>query len=226
MRIATDLRRPLALACAFAGVCAFVAPLARAETLYVIEQLVVSVNAAADGSGERVGQIKSGDSVELIERQDDQAHIRLPSGTEGWVKTSYLSESLPLHEQLAARTQDLEKVRKEKAQLETDLTAARKAASAATAAAAKNPPAAAAAPAPTPTAAPAVETPPLAASPAPDPASPGAPPLFPESTLMPSRPTWLWAVGCSIVSLGIGFALGWRLLDRRIRAKYGGLRIY
>jgi hypothetical protein len=44
--------------------------------------------------------------------------------------------------------------------------------------------------------------------------------------MMPSRPTWLWALGCSIVSLAIGFALGWRLLDRRIRAKYGGLRIY
>jgi len=28
------------------------------------------------------------------------------------------------------------------------------------------------------------------------------------------------------VSLGAGFALGWWVLDRRIRAKYGGLRIY
>jgi hypothetical protein len=222
VRVATHWRTPIAPALALAGLCALIAPAARAETLYVIEQLVVSVNAAADGSGERVGQIKSGDSVELIEQQDEQAHIRLPSGTEGWVKASYLSPSLPLHQQLEARTEELTKIRKEKAQLETDLAAAKKAASAA-AAAAKNPPPAAVAPA----AAPApVEAPPVT-TPAPDAAaSPGAPPLFQESSVMPSRPTWPWTVGCSIVALGLGFALGWWLLDRRIRAKYGGLRIY
>jgi hypothetical protein len=44
--------------------------------------------------------------------------------------------------------------------------------------------------------------------------------------MMPTRPTWLWALGSSLVALVIGFALGWRMLDRRIRAKYGGLRIY
>jgi hypothetical protein len=32
--------------------------------------------------------------------------------------------------------------------------------------------------------------------------------------------------GAVIIALGIGFAVGWRVLDRRIRAKYGGLRIY
>jgi len=209
------------------GVGVLVAAEVRAETLYVIEQLFVSVNATPDGSGERVGQIKSGDSVELIERQDEQAHIRLASGEEGWVKASYLSASLPLNKQLATRTEELEKVRKEKAQLETELAAAKKAASAA----ARNPTAASAAPAAAPTppaaapAAPATETrpPPNLVS---EPASPGAPPLFQESSMMPSRPTWLWALGCSSVALAIGFALGWRLLDRRIRAKYGGLRIY
>lgn len=226
MRIVTDFFRKVALA--FAGAGLLVGAQARAETLYVIEQLFVSVNAAPDGSGERVGQIKSGDPVELIERQDEQAHIRLSSGEEGWVKASYLSPNLPLNKQLATRTEELEKIRKEKTQLEADLAAARKAASAA-AAAARSAPAASATPAPTPSApAPAAAT--VDASPLPTPAaeaaSPGAPPLFPESSMMPSRPTWLWAVGCSIVSLAVGFALGWRLLDRRIRAKYGGLRIY
>jgi len=33
-------------------------------------------------------------------------------------------------------------------------------------------------------------------------------------------------VGSAAVSLGCGFLLGWRTLDRRIRRKYGGLRIY
>jgi SH3 domain protein len=199
------------------------APAAQAETMYVVEQLVVSVNSEADGSGERVDQIKSGESVELIERQEDQALIRLPSGQEGWVKASYLSTSLPLQQQLAARTEELERARKENSQLETDLATARRAASTAAAAAA----AAAKAPEPAPVAAPApadeAPTPPSTAT---ESNAQGAPPLFSEDPMMPRRPTWLWALGCSALSLGVGFALGWRLLDRRIRAKYGGLRIY
>jgi len=41
-----------------------------------------------------------------------------------------------------------------------------------------------------------------------------------------AQPSWLWVVACSLVALGLGFAAGWRVLDRRIRRKYGGLRIY
>jgi hypothetical protein len=33
-------------------------------------------------------------------------------------------------------------------------------------------------------------------------------------------------LGASVVALVVGFMLGWRTLDRRIRKKYGGLRIY
>jgi len=39
-------------------------------------------------------------------------------------------------------------------------------------------------------------------------------------------PVWLWILGSSAVTLCLGFILGWRTLDRRIRRKYGGLRIY
>jgi hypothetical protein len=40
------------------------------------------------------------------------------------------------------------------------------------------------------------------------------------------RPGWSWVWVGVLAGLGAGFALGWRVLDRRIRAKYGGLRIY
>jgi hypothetical protein len=36
----------------------------------------------------------------------------------------------------------------------------------------------------------------------------------------------LFAIAASVLTLIGGFALGWRVLDKRIRAKYGGLRIY
>jgi hypothetical protein len=205
---------------------ACVAPSVHAETLYVIEQLVVSVNAAPDGSGERIAQIKSGDRVELLGRQDDQAQVRLPSGQEGWVKASYLSGSLPLQQQLNARSEELERARKEKTQLEADLAAARRAASAANATST----AIAAAPSQAPAAmvreAAAPEAPAAPAAGMTESISQSAPPLFAANPLMPARPSWLWALGSSLIALVVGFALGWRVLDRRIRAKYGGLRIY
>ncbi len=195
-----------------------------AETQYVIEQLVVSVNAAADGSGDRIDQIKSGDRIEVLEKQGDQSRVRLPSGQEGWVRTSYLSVTPPMRDQLKTRTEELEKLRAEKTKLEADLATARKAASAAAASASA---ATAAAPAPA-----ASEPPPRASDPAPAPESastdtaPSNPPMFASDDLMPSRPSWFVAIAVSLLTLIGGFVLGWRVLDKRIRAKYGGLRIY
>lgn len=40
------------------------------------------------------------------------------------------------------------------------------------------------------------------------------------------QPTWEWVIGASAAALIVGFLLGWRTLDRRIRKKYGGLKIY
>lgn len=187
----------------------FALPVAQAETAYVIEQLVVGVSSTPDDSGERISSIKSGDRVELLERQDEQAHIRLQNGTEGWVKASYLSSDPPLQQRLEARTEEVSKLKADVAKLESELKAVRLAATA--------PPAAAPAAAPS------------AAEPSrnPDAARPsGNRPLFSNEPRTRSTPSWKWTAGVGIASLLLGFALGWRMLDRRIRAKYGGLRIY
>jgi hypothetical protein len=202
-------------------------PASPPQTQYVIEQLVVTVNGDPEGGGERVDQIKSGDRVEVLNRQGEQAHVRLPSGREGWVRSSYLSTTPPMREQLKARTDELEKVRAEKSKLETELASARKAASAAASTAtATPPPTAASAPAPVP---PVPITNP-SGGPAPGSASsetqPSNPPMFASDGVMPSRPSWLTAIAVSVLTLIAGFVLGWRVLDKRIRAKYGGLRIY
>jgi hypothetical protein len=52
------------------------------------------------------------------------------------------------------------------------------------------------------------------------------PPYFMTPPDSPARPVWHWALGSFLVALGLGFLLGWQMLDRRIRRKYGGLRIY
>lgn len=58
-----------------------------------------------------------------------------------------------------------------------------------------------------------------------DPAA-GEPSYFMTPPEEPARPVWHWALGSFVIALGLGFLLGWQMLDRRIRRKYGGLRIY
>jgi Bacterial SH3 domain len=166
---------------------------AHAESLYVIEQLVVSVNSAPGGAGERIASLHSGERVEVIERAGDEVHVRLAGGRDGWMRASYLSADEPLRTQLAARSADVAHLRQQLEQLQTQLVAAR------------------AAPAAT-------------VTPADDPPAPrGALFAVPQTH---GRPGWLWVWASALVCLGAGFALGWRALDKRIRAKYGGLRIY
>ena len=59
-----------------------------AESLYVIEQLVVDVSSTPDAGGERVATLRSGDRVEALERAGDEMHVRLANGREGWLRES------------------------------------------------------------------------------------------------------------------------------------------
>jgi hypothetical protein len=204
------------------------APLAHAETQYVIEQLVVNVNSTPDSSGERVATIKSGDAVEVLDKQGDQLHVHLANGTEGWVRKSYLSTQEPLQHRLNERSLEIDKLKQDVARLEGELASARARTRAGGQASAVIP-------------APVAN----ATAPAASGVSPGAKPAVPadkgEGTVQPTsgepsyfmtppeepaRPAWHWALGSFVLALGLGFVLGWQVLDRRIRRKYGGLRIY
>jgi hypothetical protein len=182
------------------------ASVGHAESLYVIERLVVGVNDSPEGAGARIATVRSGDRVEVLERFEDETRVRLSSGAEGWVKSAYLSPDLPMRLQLDERTRELEDTRLELNRVIRESSAAR-----------------AAPPLPTPASAA-----PLAPAPAADSAAlvPTERPMFPSRASGGSQPTWTWvAVACTL-ALAAGFAIGWRVLDRRIRRKYGGLRIY
>ena len=208
-----------------------------AETLYVIEQLVVNVNSAPDATGERIANIKSGDAVEVLDRQGDQIQVHLANGTEGWVRKSYLSAEEPARVRLGERTAEVEKLKQDVTRLEGELAAAKTGSHAKPGGAAGPAPAMPSAAA---TKSPAAMTPATPSAPgatpaaaAPTAAESGAaeqpahePPYFMTPPDSPARPVWHWALGSFVVALGLGFALGWQMLDRRIRRKYGGLRIY
>jgi hypothetical protein len=189
--------RPLLRALTLLAGAAVASGAAGGEPLYVVEQVVVSVNANADGSGERVASLKSGERVELIERAGEAVHVRLADGKEGWLRAVYLSGDAPLRPRLAQAEAEVTRLQAQVGRLEGQLTAA--------SSARQGQPA---------TAAPAPE----------DPPSPGG--LFAPRTEDAPRALWPWVLVALLAGLAAGFVLGWRILDRNIRRKYGGLRIY
>ena len=193
------------LLCALAA-----APAARAETLYVVEQLVVNVNSAPDASAERIATVKSGERLEVIERVRDEVHVQLAGGKDGWIRASYLSADEPLRARLAAGTAEVARLKDELGRLQAQLDAARPPAGAA-------PGGGAAASAP------------AAPAPAASAEEPGSAPqgvLFGGAVQDNPRRGWPWALAAVLLALCVGFVLGALVLDRHIRRKYGGLRIY
>jgi hypothetical protein len=198
-------------------VIALAAPGVRADPTYVIEQLVVSVTSTSDAESERVGQVKSGDKLEVIEREGDQTHVKLSNGRDGWIKSAYLTSDPPLQTRLTERTAEVEKLKQDAdklrqqddklkqdvSRLESQLAASRVARTA------------------TPD-----SPPPPATSDAPPLPAPIHDTVFLQSPVHPGDTPWLLLLGSSAVMLLVGFAAGWKTLDSRIRRKYGGLRIY
>jgi hypothetical protein len=183
-------------------VAGLLAQLAHADSMYVIEQVVVNVNSAPDASGERIATVKSGDKLEVIERRGDQVHVRLAGDRDGWIRASYLSADEPLRVRLAAREAQLAQLQEELGKLQAQPPAARAGA----------PPAAAGA----------------ASEPAPATAEGGssAPAGMFAPAEEPPRRVWPWALAALGGGLVLGFVCGALVLDRHIRRKFGGLRIY
>jgi len=182
------------------------APVSHADTTYVIEQLVVSVTSAPDAQSERVGQVKSGDKLERFEREGDATHVKLPNGTEGWIKSSYLTSDPPLQARLSERTAEVGKLEQEGDRLKQDvsrlqgeLAAARAARSA---------------------------TSDVAQTSSPPPPAPVHDSVFLREPHRQNALAWPLLVAVAVLMLLVGFVAGWRTLDQRIRRKYGGLKIY
>jgi Bacterial SH3 domain len=191
-------------------------PAAAGESLYVIEQLVVNVNSTPDASGERIATVRSGERVEVLERLRDEVHVRLGDGRDGWIRASYLSVDEPLRPRLAQREAEVAQLREDVRGLEAQLEAARAAGKAATGFTA-----AAIAAADGSSGSAAASMPPAkdrAASPV------GAPFRAPADGS--ARAIWPWVLGAALAALCVGFVLGALTLDRHIRRKFGGLRIY
>jgi uncharacterized protein YgiM (DUF1202 family) len=187
-----------------------------AATAYVSDELVLGVYADQNNQGQRLATLHSGTSVETLEQSGEFTQVRLSDGTTGWVKSTFLTLTQPavvrikqLEEELdrtrattpalaeAAARSELERLKQELAARQGELDALRSGAVSTAGAAA----AAAAAPSAQPPG-------PLAAIPA---------------------PAGKWPVIAAIsaaIALACGFWLGYATLARRVRQKFGGIKVY
>jgi hypothetical protein len=180
--------------------------------LFVSDKLVLNVYSEPEQAGSRVATIETGDAVDELERGQGFVRVRLTDGREGWVGSNYLTTDAPA----AVQLRDLQRQQKGAAQA-ADKKAAEEIArlkkeSEALQAQVKELKAVAAAPAP------AEEGVLEGASPAPQRLATVAP----TST---GGPIWLWSLIVVAVA-GLAYAAGYQSLARRIRKKFGGLRIY
>jgi len=166
---------------------------ARATTEYVSDELVLGVYADQNQQGQRLATLHSGASVETLSTSGEFTQVRLADGTIGWVKSSYLTTREPatarvkqLEEELdrsrattpalaeAAARSEVERLQRELAEKEAQISSARL-----------------------------------------TPAQPAA-----AARISPA------GVGAVLIAAACGFWLGYATLARRIRKKFGGLRVY
>ena len=189
----------------------------RAAPAYVTDELVLGVYAEQSTQGQRLATLHSGASVETLAVSGESTQVRLPDGRTGWVKTSYLTTREPAAVRIKQLQDELDRTRattpalaeaaerSEVARLTREL-AARQAESSRPAGPASG------------TSDTATASMPATA------AAPGG-----SNDLGDGRPfdlhLWLW-IATLCFALACGFYLGYAALARRIRKKFGGLKVY
>jgi SH3 domain protein len=68
---------------------------AAAATAYVSDELVLNVFAETNNQGQRLATLHSGSSLETLSVEGDFTQVRLTDGITGWVKSSYLTNKEP-----------------------------------------------------------------------------------------------------------------------------------
>ncbi len=83
----------------------------RAATAYVTDQLVLGVYAQQNQQSQRLATLHSGASVETLGVSGDYSQVRLTDGTTGWVKTPYLTTQVPPTVQVKQLEEELDRSR-------------------------------------------------------------------------------------------------------------------
>ncbi len=178
-----------------------------AATAYVSDELVLGVYAEENNQGQRLATLHSGTSVETLAQNGDFTQVRLSDGTTGWVKSAFLTNNEPAVIKVKQLQEELDRSRattpalaEAAARSEVERLKLELAAKQGELDAARG--GAAQAPAP-------LSDGPLAAIHA------------------AAAPRWPVIAAIAVaVGLACGFWLGYATLARRVRHKFGGIKVY
>jgi phage protein D len=174
-----------------------------AATAYVTDELVLGVYATQTTQGQRLATLHSGAVVETLSTNGDATEVRLQDGTTGWVKTAYLTNVEPATTRIKQMQDELDRTHAttpalaEAAERSEVERLTRELAAAQQAAAD------------------------AAAQPAPG----NGAAAIPSAPVRSEPHLWQW-VTALCATLGLGFWLGYAALARRIKAKFGGIKVY
>lgn len=82
-------------------------PLPTYAESYVTDSVTVSVFPTADLSGEPVARLKSGAPVEVLEQRDELRRIKSENGQVGWMRATFIMSSIPAVQKLAEIKKDI-----------------------------------------------------------------------------------------------------------------------
>jgi hypothetical protein len=178
-----------------------------AGTAYVSDELVLGVYAEENNQGQRLATLHSGAGVETLAQSGDFTQVRLSDGTTGWVKSAFLTTKEPAVVRVKQLEEELDRTRattpalaEAAAHTEVERLKQELAARQSELVAMRS------------GAAPAAPTPAPAGQPAAIQAPAGPWPL-------------LTGIGAGL-GLACGFWLGYATLARRVRRKFGGIKVY
>lgn len=176
-----------------------------AATAYVTDELVLGVYASQNAQGQRLTTLHSGATVETLAVNGDSTQVRLADGIVGWVKSAYLVTSAPATVRIKQLQDELDRNRATTPELaeaaeRSEVERLTRELAAARAGASAQPPAAGGGS-----------------------ASLDAPVGGAVRGPAPHVGLWVTAV---ITALCGGFWLGYASLARRIRGKFGGIKVY
>jgi SH3 domain protein len=180
-----------------------------AATAYVSDELVLGVYAEENNQGQRLATLHSGTSVETLAHSGDFTQVRLSDGTTGWVKSTFLTPTEPAVVRVKQLEEELDRTRattpalaeaaahSEVERLKEELAARQSELDAARSVATSQVAAPQAAPGP------------LGAMQA------------------PAQRKLLMIAGIAVaIGLACGFWLGYATLARRVKHKFGGIKVY
>ena len=176
-----------------------------ATTAYVSDELVLGVYSEQNNQGQRLTTLHSGAKVETLAVNGDFTQVRLSDGTTGWVKSAYLTTQEPAVVRIKQLQDELDRSRATtpalaEAAARSELEQLKRALAT-------------------------KQGEPLAANATLTPGSSAAVAGAGMQRAASSTRAWI-EVAATLAALIVGFCLGYATLARRIRHKYGGLKVY